>query len=176
LQKKGYSQDPHFSQFYANPLYLNPAMAGSMVCPRLILNFRNQWPSIEGTYVTYSASYDQHIDVLNGGIGVIVNTDRQGAGILNTTQVSGIYSYKLDISDRFSIKTALQATYFQRGLEWEKLRFPDQLDPKYGFVYNSNEQYPDELVKKFADFSAGIVGYGERLYFWFCRTSCNQTC
>ena len=27
------AQDPHFSQFYANPLYTNPALAGTAVCP-----------------------------------------------------------------------------------------------------------------------------------------------
>ena len=41
-------QDPHFSQYYANPLYLNPALAGSQICPRLAFNFRSQWPSITG--------------------------------------------------------------------------------------------------------------------------------
>ena len=56
------AQDPAFSQFYANPLYLNPAFAGSDICPRMSLNFRDQWPGIGKTYVTYSASYDQYVD------------------------------------------------------------------------------------------------------------------
>ena len=33
-----YAQDPSFTQFYANPLYLNPAMAGSANCPRVSMN------------------------------------------------------------------------------------------------------------------------------------------
>jgi len=165
LSEKSQAQDPHFSQFYANPLYLNPALAGSVICPRLILNFRNQWPSILGTYVTYNASYDQHIHSLNGAVGILVNTDRAGAGILNTTQVSGIYSYRLEVSRNFSINAALQATYFQRSLEWDKLRFPDQFDPKWGPVLNTTETLPDELRRSFADFSAGFVGSTERFFF-----------
>ncbi|MCG8577246.1 MAG: type IX secretion system membrane protein PorP/SprF, partial [Flavobacteriales bacterium] len=47
-----WSQDPEFTQFYANPIYLNPAFAGSHGCPRLNLNHRNQWPSISGAFVT----------------------------------------------------------------------------------------------------------------------------
>ena len=35
------AQDPHFSQFYANPLYLNPALTGSSIGPRYLLNYRN---------------------------------------------------------------------------------------------------------------------------------------
>ncbi len=42
----GQAQDPEFSQFYANPLYLNPALAGANICPRAILNYRNQWPGL----------------------------------------------------------------------------------------------------------------------------------
>ncbi|TNE76120.1 MAG: type IX secretion system membrane protein PorP/SprF, partial [Bacteroidetes bacterium] len=29
-----FAQDPQFTQFYANPIYLNPAFAGSHGCPR----------------------------------------------------------------------------------------------------------------------------------------------
>ena len=52
------AQEPTFTQFYANPLYLNPAFAGSNKCPRVNLNYRNEWPNLSGNYVTYSASYD----------------------------------------------------------------------------------------------------------------------
>ena len=79
-----YSQDPQFSQFYANPLYLNPAFAGSARCARFNLNYRNQWPAISGNFVTYSASYDQHLYPLQGGIGAIMYLDRAGNGTLQT--------------------------------------------------------------------------------------------
>ncbi|WP_417266065.1 type IX secretion system membrane protein PorP/SprF, partial [Brumimicrobium sp.] len=54
LSSKAYAQDPQFSQFYANPIYLNPAFAGSHGCPRFAVNYRNQWPALSGTFVTYS--------------------------------------------------------------------------------------------------------------------------
>src|SRR5471030_2677540 len=91
--KNAKAQDPQFTQFYANPLYLNPAFAGTARCPRICLNYRNQWPNLSGTYVTYSASYDQHFDALSGGIGVLVTTDDQAKGTLKTTTASFIYSY-----------------------------------------------------------------------------------
>ena len=90
------AQDPAFSQFYANPLYLNPAFAGaaSKGCPRANLNYRDQWPGIGRTYVTTSASWDQHIDGIGGGLGIIVSQDRSGAGHLNTSHASLLYSYQ----------------------------------------------------------------------------------
>ena len=115
------AQDPEFTQFYANPLYLNPAFAGSARCPRLVMNYRNQWPSLSGTFVTTSASYDQHVETIQGGLGIIVLNDRAAESTLNTTTVSGIYSYQQAINRKFSLKAGLQATYFQKSLDWNKL-------------------------------------------------------
>jgi len=157
------AQDPHFSQFYANPLYLNPAFAGTAICPRLIMNYRNQWPSISGTYVTYSASYDQHIDAISGGVGLMVNTDRAGEGTLTTNMISGIYSYRLTVNRYFSIKAGFQASYFQKNLDWQKLTFGDQIDPKHGFVFNTNEKLP-ELKRSATDFAVGLLGYSESFF------------
>ena len=55
---KGWSQDPQFSQFYANPLYLNPALAGGALAPRLTANYRNQWPALSANFVTASFGTD----------------------------------------------------------------------------------------------------------------------
>lgn len=168
-----HAQDPQFTQFYANPLYLNPAFAGSVRCPRLVLNYRNQWPAIPGTYVTYSASYDQHFDGINGGVGLIATNDVAGEGTLTTTNISGIYSYHLEVSRKFSLKAGFQATYGQRVLDWTKLNFGDQIDPRYGFVYATNETFgPDR--KSFIDFSAGILGYSENFYFGFAAHHLTQ--
>lgn len=159
-----YAQDPEFTQFYANPIYLNPAFAGTANCPRLTMNYRNQWPAISGTYVTYSASYDQHIDKIAGGIGFIVMADKAGQGVLNTTSGALMYSYRLTINRKFSIKAGLQAGYFQRTINWSSLTFPDMIDPKYGFVMNTGEKQP-KTSKGAPDFAAGILGFSENFYF-----------
>lgn len=158
------AQDPSFTQFYANPLYLNPAFAGSARCPRVCLNYRNQWPAISGTYVTYSASYDQYVRALSGGIGVLLTNDRAGMGTINTFNASFIYAYQLNVSPGFTIKLGMQATYGQKYLDWSKLYFGDQIDPRYGFAWNTQEVPPGSLVKNYADFSAGFMAYGQHFY------------
>ena len=76
LSTTALAQDPEFSQFYANPLYLNPAFAGSNNCPRVALNYRNQWPGLSGSFVTQSVSYDQRLGYNKGaGIGFLVTND-----------------------------------------------------------------------------------------------------
>lgn len=160
------AQDPHFSQFYANPLYLNPAFAGSNICPRVTVNYRNQWPAISGAYVTYNAGYDQYFDAISGGVGLLATTDRSGEGVMNSSHFSFMYSYHLQVSRKFSINAGLQASYFQKSVDWTKLTFGDQIDPKWGFV-NQTQESRGEYESSGPDFSAGILGYGENMYFGF---------
>lgn len=157
------AQDPEFTQFYANPLYLNPAFAGTHRCPRVTLNYRNQWPALSGTFVTSSASYDQHVDALYGGLGLMVVSDQAGKGILTTNRVSGIYSYQAKISRTFSIRFGAEATYFQRSLDWSKLTFGDMIDPRRGFIYETSD-IPRGGSVSGIDIAAGILGFSDNFY------------
>lgn len=157
------AQDPEFTQFYANPLYLNPAFAGSTRCPRISLNYRNEWPALSGTFVTYTASYDQHVEALGGGLGLLVLNDKAGETTLTTSNISGMYSYQLNVTREFSIRFGMQGTYIQKKLDWDKLTFGDQIDARYGFIYETQEIRPN-TNKNFWDFSAGILGYSSRYY------------
>ena len=159
-----YAQDPQYSQFYANPLYLNPAFAGTNRCPRINMNYRNQWPGLTGTFVTTTVAYDQHVDALAGGLGFMVTNDRAGEGTLNTTEASAIYSYQLNVTRKFSIKAGFQATFLQKRLDWSKLTFGDQIDPRRGFIYETAEQQANDNVMT-VDFSAGVLGFSQNFYF-----------
>ena len=56
------AQDPNFSQFFASPLTLNPALTGKFDGDfRFAANYRNQWPSINNAYTTGTASFDMGI-------------------------------------------------------------------------------------------------------------------
>lgn len=159
------AQDPHYSQFYANPLYLNPAFAGSAVCPRLIMNYRNQWPAISGAYVTYSAGFDMRFDALHGGLGILASSDRAGEGVLTTNNISLLYSYNLPVGRTFSINAGFQGSYFQKSIDVNKLTFGSQIDPRWGFVKEPPPLPP--MSASGVDFQAGIIGYSENFYIGF---------
>ncbi len=159
------AQDPEFSQFYANPLYLNPALAGVTVCPKTNANYRNQWPGIGKAFITYSISYDQYVNFLHGGFGVLVMADRAGSGNLNTTTISLMYAYKTNLSTHLQASGALKAGYYQRRLAWENLQFEDMIDPIGGFILPTSEKQPDNLSVGVPDFSAGIfLAYDDLAY------------
>lgn len=157
------AQDPEFTQFYANPLYLNPAFAGSSRCPRMVMNYRNQWPGITNTYITTSFSFDQHVDALSGGFGMLVTSDQAGDGTINTTNASMVYSYYLPVTSTFSVKAGIQATYAQKSVDWSKLNFGDMIDNKYGFTLGTQEVNPNRTVTN-VDFSAGILAYSSSFF------------
>lgn len=159
-----FAQDTGFSQFYANLIYLNPGFAGTGIGPRFSLNYRNQWPGLDNPFSNYSASYDQYIDVLHGGVGLLVTNDTQGDGSLNHLQIAGTYGYTLIVSREFAINAALQAGYGQMRLNWDKLIFPDMIDPALGIV-NLTGEVPFEQNKNYLDFSAGAVGFSKSFYF-----------
>lgn len=166
LSVRSWAQDPHFTQYYANPLYLNPAFAGSERCPRFNLNYRNQYPVLN-VYQTYSASYDQYVGALNGGLGILAVRDEAGDGALSTTEVSGVYSYHLKVSRNFTMQAGFQATLRQRAIDWNGLMFPDMIDPFRGFVYETAETAPANTNNTHLDISAGLLGYTEKFYIGF---------
>jgi type IX secretion system PorP/SprF family membrane protein len=157
------AQDPQFTQFYANPLYLNPAFAGSNRCARVNINYRNQWPSLKETFITTSASYDQHFDAINGGLGLMILNDQAGEGTIKTTNISGMYAYQLNVNRKMSMRFGLQGTYVQKSLDFDKLTFGDMIDPRYGFVYETQEVRPKE-TRSFMDFSGGVLAYSSKVY------------
>jgi type IX secretion system PorP/SprF family membrane protein len=161
---QGKAQDPEFTQFYSNPMYLNPAFAGSSKCPRLVMNYRNQWPNLSGAFITSAVSYDQHVDAARGGLGIMVMNDRAAQSTLTSNTISGIYSYTQPIGKKFTMKAAMQVTYFQKSLDWSKLTFGDMIDPRKGFIYETAD-IPRGGKATGIDFSTGVVGYTEKLYF-----------
>ena len=169
------AQDLSFSQFYANSLYLNPAFAGSKVCPRISLNFRNQWPAFVSAFSTISASYDQYFDELHGGVGAIVMADRQGDhGALSTTSAEVMYAFRFQLSKSVFVNAALQAGITNTSLKWEELRFPDMIDRIYGFTGLTSASMPDKTNVWYLDFAAGVLVYGSSWYAGFSAAHLTQ--
>ncbi|MBO4654833.1 MAG: type IX secretion system membrane protein PorP/SprF [Bacteroidales bacterium] len=172
-----HAQDAHFSQFYANPLYLNPAFAGTNICPRIALNFRDQWPSMKGTFMSFSASYDQHFDKIAGGIGVLAFGDRCGQdATIQSYEIGAMYSFKVKVSKKFNMRFALQFSYLTYILNTKNLTFGDMIDPKYGFIYQTSENLDawKNTTDHSFDFTAGFMGYTQHFYFGYAAHHLNR--
>ncbi len=160
-----YAQDPIFTQFYSNPVYLNPAFAGSNKCPRIVSNFRNQWPGFSGDFITTSLTYDQYVDKIKGGLGIILMSD-QVAKTLKSNEASFVYSYHQHLSRKFTLNFGIQGTYISKSIDRSNLTFGDMIHPRRGFVLSTQDVINYAPVDIF-DFSAGILGYTDKFYVGF---------
>lgn len=128
------AQDPQYSQYYAAPLYLNPAMAGSELTGRVGFNYRNQWPGIDAQFTTFSAFYDTYLPQYNSGVGLMVMQDTEGASKLRSTTISGVYSYELKLGRNAYFRPGFQASYIRREIGFfENLIFANQINPAEPF-------------------------------------------
>jgi type IX secretion system PorP/SprF family membrane protein len=122
-----FGQDPTFSQFYANALYLSPSFAGATNEYRFALNYRNQWPAVPGVFHTYSISFDKALTSFNSGIGVLATYDVAGSGNLSTTNIGLLYSYDFNINKDWHIRPGINFKFYYLGLDIGKLVFNSQI-------------------------------------------------
>ena len=163
------AQDPNFSQFFASPLTLNPALTGKFDgLYRVAGNYRNQWPTINNAFVTKTASIDFGIlrnrvpDIDQFGVGLMGFTDRAGDGVLvsNYLGLSIAYHKGLDENGYHQIGAGFQGTYMDKRLDVSKVYFEDQLTP-YGFTGVTSESFSQSQVKlSYFDLNAGVLYNG----------------
>jgi len=151
------AQDPQFSQFYAAPLYLNPALTGATGQARAGLNYRNQWPAIEARFTTMSVYFDYFIEDKNSGVGVILTRDQEGLAGLRSLNIGLQYSYELEITKNLGFRPGVQVALFNRDINFDKLTFGDQFDENGNIVDVTQEVFIDNSSKTFLDLSFGGV-------------------
>lgn len=162
------AQDPHFSQFFASPLTLNPAFTGKFDGKwRLAANHRDQWPSIPKAYVTTSASVDFPIlaskipegDVFGVGISGVSDASADNALKLNYGSLSMSYHRALDEDGYNTIGAGFQATYSSMTIDVNKLTFEDQLTQN-GFTQPTNDILVNGNNQNYFDMNAGLLYSG----------------
>lgn len=170
MQAGVFAQDPNFSQFFASPLTLNPALTGKFDgIVRAAGNYRDQWPSISKAFVTSTISVD--MPVLSSrlpytdtwGIGVMGMNDRTANGILvsNYLSFSTAYHKGLDEDGLNQIGVGFQGSYATKKLDGTQLNFEDglQLDGTWAKSPNEPINYTTVAVNYF-DFNAGVLFNG----------------
>jgi type IX secretion system PorP/SprF family membrane protein len=163
------AQDPNFSQFFASPMTLNPALTGKFDgVYRVAGNYRNQWPTINNAFITKTVSVDfgimknrlQDIDQL--GVGVLAVTDRAGDGVLvtNYAGLSLAYHKGLDEDGFHQIGAGFQGTFVNKRLDVNQVKFADQLTP-LGFTGVTSEIFDSKQISVgYFDLNAGVLYNG----------------
>ncbi len=150
------AQDPFFSQFYANRVYLNPAYAGLEAGTQLILNYRDQWFGLpdassrpfQGGFRTYNVTLNQRIPCLgdmervNIGVAGSLFQDETGVAPLRTTGGGLAAAFEYALMDpnrrakngltRLDFRLGTQVSLMQSTLVSGHYFFAYQVDPVVG--------------------------------------------
>jgi type IX secretion system PorP/SprF family membrane protein len=162
-------QDIHLTQYYLNPLTVNPAQCGNFDPDfRLSGIHRNQWRQMGRPYQTTALSYEQN---------VFIYSEHTSAGLVYVRDESGQVDL---ISDRFFLSTAYHKKWgphhfhggLQGGLVLKSFNtsmgsLPDQYDRNTG---GFNAALPTSEPKQafqttYADFNTGFA-YGFERKRW----------
>jgi type IX secretion system PorP/SprF family membrane protein len=163
------AQDPHFSQFFASPLTLNPAFTGKFNGTwRLAANHRDQWPSIPKAYVTSSASIDFPIlknfipqdDVFGIGLSGVSDASANNILKLNYGSASMSYHKALDEDGYNTIGAGFQATYSSLSLDVSRLTFGEMLTQNGFTDISKRETLTNGNNQSYFDVNAGLLFSG----------------
>ncbi len=155
---KATAQDLQFSQFYASPLFLNPAFAGSNDIGRIGFNFRNQWPGLNTHFNSFSAYGDVYKEAYNSGIGIVLNGSRESLANLQTVELGLIYAYRVKLTEDSFIQMGIQGSMGHRSADFGRVVLGTQLDLDKGQVVGSPIGFvPNDQNIFFGDLGSGLL-------------------
>lgn len=140
-----YSQEPIFTQFCLNPIYVNPALAGYENNFKLSTNQRFQWPNIPSQFNTTTVALDSWQNMTNSGFSSMYTRNIEGEGSLTTTTFSSGLAYRLFDKGKSPVKVQVgfQYQHIRKRIDWSRLVFSDELDALYGDIFSSAFIPPD---------------------------------
>ena len=144
-------QDPAYSMYMFNGLFLNPAYAGSREVLNVMGIFRDQWVGVDGAPKTANVSINSPLRRDQYALGLVLNEDK--IGLSNTFTVTPSFAYRLRIKQSrlcFGVQASL-AYYNQNNS---------------GAILNNNGDatYAGNQNLFVPNFGFGIYAYGKRYF------------
>lgn len=139
------AQDIHFSQFYASPLTLNPALTGNFNgLYRITGIYRNQFPGLtqnKPAFSTPSVSADLSLlkEATKGrgalGVGLVFVNDQQNGKTFNINHILASVAYNMSFGAKkqFQLGLGFQGGVILNKVDFAKLEFAD------GYTFNGQD-------------------------------------
>ncbi len=134
LTKAWGQQDPQFTQFLFNRMYLNPAYTG--INPdwmEATAIYRTQWLGYEPTFddggapTTQLVSFQMPLTKYNLGVGAYIMNDQLGP--LRNFEANLSIAYHIQINSFSTLSFGIRGGIYNQSLDFSVLRFVDQDDP-----------------------------------------------
>jgi len=155
--------DPHFSQYYVYPSWLNPALTGAFDGDYRVSGiYRSQWGNISSPFSTQGLSGEFTTDK-NVNAGITLLNQKAGNGGYNYTTAYGNFAYtgvRFGANGNQRVVMGLQFGLIRRSFNPSKLTFGDQWNPITG--YNAGSATADVFTQTNTtsfDAGAGLLYY-----------------
>jgi type IX secretion system PorP/SprF family membrane protein len=146
-------QDPHFTQYFDNMLFVNPAYAGSNNMLNMTALHREQWVGFEGAPRSTTFSIHSPVSYESVGLGLTAVNDMSGP--VRQTMIYGDFSYSVKFKNSksklaFGIKAGLNTINVSRSQVSTTVENDPKLaqnivntiNPNFGFgVYYHNPKF-----------------------------------
>ena len=154
LQGWGWAQqDPQSSMYFFNPMFYNPAYAGSRGSVNITAIHRSQWAGIDGAPMTQFLSVHAPFYRQSMGVGLAVSHDRIGSRV--NTGIYANYAYHIRLNKKDDkIALGMKGGIDLYQYDFSDLNVTDPSDPNY--YTNYSEPLPN--------FGFGAYFYGKRYY------------
>jgi type IX secretion system PorP/SprF family membrane protein len=125
-------QDPQFTQYMFNSMYVTPAFAGVEGVTQLTAIHRSQWLGYESSFndggapTTQLISFNSPIYKLRSGFGVYAINDKLGPQ--NNIEAHAIYAYHLGLEDS-KLSIGVKAGFYSQSINYDQYRAIHPDDP-----------------------------------------------
>jgi type IX secretion system PorP/SprF family membrane protein len=173
-------QDPLYSQYFNNPMLINPAFAGSNDRLYASVAYRSQWVGVEGGPTTFN--FNSHIALVNNKVGVGILAVQDQLGDIKNTQYGGAFSYKIKLTNS-TFSFGMQAGFTRFATDPNAVKLVNPNDPAFNQftetkfntgvgVLLQNERYtlslsvPRMLASTVSQGGQSIQVYGQNFYLY----------
>ena len=132
ITAKVVAQDPHFSQFFMAPQFINPALVGNHSGDwQLMSNIRQQWGNAGTPFNTQTFAGDMKLlgkgeneNTLAGGFAFM--SDQSMNGAFKSIYATGSLAYQMQVSEKSRLGIGFQGNYANRRIDYDRLVFGEQ--------------------------------------------------
>ncbi len=165
------AQDPFFAHFYNNESAYNPALTGYRGALSLSAKYKSQWAAAGvPAFRTLLVSLEESLPCTIFDYGFSVLSDQEGDGIFRTLDIGGKLAGVVPFdwgNSRHNLRFGMSLQWSVKSIDYSRLIFSDQLDPKYGFVDVFDNPIPTGFVPpndgKSLWFFTPSVGFSHRI-------------
>ncbi len=157
-------QDAAFSMYFFNPVYVNPAYAGSREVFSGTLVHRSQWLGMPGAPTSQSLSVHSAIPNSRIGLGLLAYNDQLGP--MKNTGVNLTFAYHLPVNSKTKLSFGMSGMINNVRIGWSQINIDDNNDN--AFVGNATSSWVP-------DANAGLYLYQSRFYCGLSATHLLQS-